>query len=92
MARKKEWERIIAAQKASGLSAAEWCRKNNLKDSQFCYWRKAVQRQDKRSFLPLVPGNSAIELVLSEDLKLRVPANFDEDALSRLVKVLRCSI
>lgn len=91
MPSRKEWERLIAAQKASGLSAAEWCRKNNLREHQFCYWRKAIQGSAAQSFVPLVPDSGALELVVSGDLKVRVPANFDALALKRLLGVLRCS-
>ena len=91
MPSRKEWERIIAAQKSSGVSAAEWCRKNNLKESQFSYWRRAVKGCTEQTFVPLVPGHAALKVVLSGDIKVRVPANFDAESFKRLLDVLLCS-
>ena len=88
MAKRKEWERIVAAQKSSGLTAAEYCRKHSLREGQFCYWRKAVQKQGKNDFVR-IGGSVPLEIAFSDGICLRVPVGFDEQLLKRVVEVLR---
>lgn len=34
-----QWKQWLADQQTSGLSIAAWCRKNNIADHRFYYWR-----------------------------------------------------
>jgi len=88
MRTKEEWARLIAAQKASNLSGAEWCRKNNVRENQFFYWRKALEGQSEKQFVR-IGGDRLLEICFLDGVRISVPADFDEASLKRLVGVLR---
>lgn len=88
MAKRKEWERIVAAQKGSGLTPAEYCRKHSLREGQFCYWRKVLQKQANNGFVQ-IGGSVPLEIAFSDGVFLRVAVGFDEQLLKRVVEVLR---
>jgi len=39
----REWQEIITACRNSGISASAWCRQNNVKESRYYYWLKALR-------------------------------------------------
>lgn len=41
-----EWKERYEAWKASGLSIAEWCRDQEIKDHQMYYWVQQFERDD----------------------------------------------
>ncbi len=45
---KKEelWRRVVRRQARSGLSVRAWCRKHNLQQSAFYWWRRELARRD----------------------------------------------
>ena len=43
--KRKFWEDHIQAWHESGLTQAEYCRQNNLKNHRWWYWRKHVDRR-----------------------------------------------
>ena len=119
MARKKvgraavaaRWSDRVARWRASGLSVAEFARRERVHPASLYYWRRRfpepAQRgrrgsRTSRAFLPveLVAEDSAeaapqgerasplCELVLGS-LVCRVPRELDEDALRRVVRLLR---
>ena len=88
MTERKKWERIVAEQKRSGLTVAEYCRKHSLREGQFCYWRKMLKKQGKNEFV-CISGSAALEIAFCDGVCLRVPVGFDEQLLKRVVEVLR---
>lgn len=49
------WGAHIKDWQQSGLSQADYCRRNNLRDHQLTYWKKRIlKREQKVSFIPLV--------------------------------------
>ena len=40
------WRERLRQQAASGLTVAEWCRRNKVSDSLFHYWKGAIARRD----------------------------------------------
>ena len=88
MASRKDWERIIAEQKASNLSATEWCRKNRIRENQFFYWRKALAEKAEKNFVR-IGGSSQLEIVINDGIRISIPSDFDEGVLKRVVEVLR---
>ena len=43
--RQLRWAKIVEEQKASGLTVRAFCRKRNLKESNFWYWRREILRR-----------------------------------------------
>lgn len=67
--KRKLWQAHVGAWSKSGLSQNEYCRKNELRGSQFCYWKKKLSQLQAPvpvSFVP-VPGHLS-ELLSSESV------------------------
>ena len=57
----KRWTKIIDEQEASGLTIAEFARRNNIKSGSLSWWRSTLGRTRKRT------TNAAfLELVIEE--------------------------
>lgn len=96
------WGELIAAWEASGLSAAEFCRRHRLSARTFAWWRWRLRsrssddRGTSPEFLPVRvvarAGEPASRIrdfdVLVGRVVLHVPGGFDEEALCRLLHVL----
>jgi hypothetical protein len=46
-AREKAWRKRFAQWKESGLSIRDFCRRNELKENTFHYWRSELKRRDQ---------------------------------------------
>ena len=100
------WRGQIEGQAASGLSAREWCRQEQLSEPSFYAWRRRLAHFDQgrsaalsstasNGFLPIrltASAASHVELQLTSGLVIRVPAH--ETAVLRaileLVESRRC--
>lgn len=98
------WRDAVARQAASGLAIRVFCEREGLSPSTFSFWRRKLAAQSGEecsaggspSLVPvsLVPGHQGVgteapyELVLGDDLRVRVPRDFDEESLHRLLAVL----
>lgn len=95
--REQFWRGQIEGQAASGLSARQWCQREQLSEPSFYAWRrKLAQRDQDRStpksratsngFLPIrltALAGSNVELQLKSGLVIRVPAH--ESAALRMI-------
>jgi len=52
------WKQIILAQQSSGLTAAEYCRQQNIKYNAFYYWQRKIREDFAVSALQ-IPQKSA---------------------------------
>ena len=92
------WSKRVARWKASGKTAAEFAGKHGLSEASLKWWSwklGAKRREAKVSPLTFVEmtsaiahGTAAIEVVLESGAVVRVAADFDESALSRVLDVL----
>lgn len=100
---REEWTGLIAAWKRSGITQAEFCQREGLSRRTLGWWRWRLEREaappppTKAEFVEVQvvepePRTEQIRDfdVLVAGLVVRVPAGFDEEALSRLVRVLEC--
>jgi hypothetical protein len=96
---REDAERVLAAWRASGLELSVWCRREGLGYERVRRWRGQLAshqpRVKKSVLLPVeVMGDSqtalagAFELELAQGRRLRVPSDFDETALARLIRVV----
>jgi transposase-like protein len=95
------WRALIREQERSGLAVAEFARRRGVSAATLYWWRSQLSRRDgsrrgRRPKLVAVEvvgskeidpsgGDRGFELELAGGRRLRVPARFDAEALSRLI-------
>lgn len=81
--RKKLWQHHLAAQTQSGLSPAEYCRRNHLAPGSFSRWKKRLGASTVAAPLALVPV-----AVLSDQISTPPEFGRPTDAKSGLTLVV----
>ena len=84
------WRKILEKQARSGLTVAEFCRREELSQASFYQWRKKLRAEEPNSgsFIPLaVLGSSTVSVDLPCGAVVRVPAG-DERALQQVLSLL----
>lgn len=93
MATEEEWRRRFAQQKRSGASISSWCKRQGINANKFFYWRKrlgeAGETEVPGKFIRLDRGEP-VEVIVGDNIRIRVPVSFDEALLKRLLGVLGC--
>ncbi len=92
----KKWRAHVEAWASSGLSVRAFALREGLNVGSLSAWRRRLQSagEEAPSFIPVVLGASAsrrpeaLELVVGEGPVLRIPAEFDEATLARVVRAL----
>jgi hypothetical protein len=96
-----KWREHVRAWRASGQSAAEYCRRAGLNPHTLSWWAWKLGRDDKSAppdravkpptFVELaaieLPSSSRFELEVAS-VVVRVPFDFQDDALRRLLDTL----
>jgi len=87
------WRRHIAECGRSGLSYAEYCRRRDLSESAFGYWRKklSAESEGKSEFIELKVRTGdplGIEITLRNQIRVVVHSDIDKASLLRLIEVL----
>ena len=94
------WEQHIRSWKESGLAQSEYCRRHNLKEHQFTYWkRKFPVAAGPISLVELELGTALqsrssaeqapLRLIVCDQYRIEVERGFDPVALQQLVLALR---
>ena len=96
-ASREVWSKRVAQWKASGLTAAEFARRHKVVAGSLKWWSwqlGAARRKSSVSMSPLTfvemtgaVQREGIELVIGA-IQVRVPADFDEEALGKVLDVL----
>jgi hypothetical protein len=95
--RTAHWRAVVEKHTESGLSAADFCREQDLKVSQFYRWHRKFrnngdQVRASNGFLELVPfkkqDGSGICIRLRDGLCIEVERGFDPLTLRRAVQAL----
>jgi transposase len=99
--KRRYWRKHIAAWRRSGLSQSAYCRENDLSFHQFRYWKKRVHDDKVDESVGLVeiemescqihsksPVASPMMLFIADRFSVRVEPDFNEDHLTRLIRVL----
>ncbi len=92
----RDWTKVLAAQAASGLSIAAFCRQEGINLSLFHRRRQdrltaAVPATGAGSFIelrppPPVPSGSGVSMVTAEGWRIEVAPDFDGATLDRLLE------
>jgi len=94
------WKQHIDNWQETGLTQAEYCRRNNLKHHQLVYWKKRfLKTETDVSFVPLKledlldiparPDAASLSLVLNNHFKIEISAGFDAQLLRQVIIALR---
>jgi hypothetical protein len=94
------WKQHIESWQETGLTQAEYCRRNNLRHHQLVYWKKRFLKTETGvSFVPLkledlldIPtqtDRAALCLVIDNHFKIEIRAGFDAQLLRQLIFALR---
>ena len=94
------WKQQIEQWQQSGLSQAEYCRRNNLKHHQLVYWkRRCLKTETEVPFVPVrlealldipAPADQAsLTVIIDNQFKVEIVAGFDPQLLRQVVTALR---
>jgi hypothetical protein len=94
------WKQHIDSWQETGLTQAEYCRRNNLKHHQLVYWKKRfLKTETDASFVPLKledlldipaqPDCAPLCLVINDQFKIEIRAGFDALVLRQVIVALR---
>ena len=98
-----EGRALVARWKESGLSQAEFAKREQVDDKRLSFWARRVQKVEgeatkspaKESFVRVQPRPTVrrqvgvIEVVVHDEVRVRVGGDFDEQVLRRVLAVLR---
>lgn len=90
---------LLAAIATSRVPLARWCEENDVNRWSLYHWRSKLDQQDRAGHRPALrlaevdlpaprPPAAPLSIVLPGGLRVEVPADFDEDALLRLLRVV----
>ena len=77
MGKREDWENLLKEHKASGQSAARFCREHGISDSAFGYWRKkaVARRASGTDKFVRVDGGELVAVELPGGKTIRVRRN-----------------
>ena len=91
----EQWQEIIAQQKASGESVSSYCRKQNLCDKSFYFWRRRLGKRmppKLKDFIEMtVPAKSnkeSIRIKTPGGYCLEVPEGTNSGFVKNIIEVL----
>ena len=90
------WEDHVQAWQHSGLTQAEYCRQNNLKNHRWWYWRKRISHPPDTdvTFVPLrfssnKTSRTGISVVTPNGYRIKCDNGFDFSKLRQLILAVR---
>ena len=99
------WEQKINERNKSGMTIAEWCRKNGISKHKYHYWNQIINKKEKNvketTFAEITPillesdnllsnSDKSDEFqILYKNIQVTVPSNFNQNSLAGLMKVLQ---
>lgn len=99
--RRKFWQYHLNAWTLTGLSQAEYCRRNNLKANRFTYWKRKFHRENLPVELVQIqtgPVNSIpfsdnnrtpLRLLMGDRFTLEIPDGFSPATLEQVISTLQ---
>lgn len=97
---RQRWRKRVNTWKQSGQSQKAFCQHHHLGLTSFQRWCRLFKTQEKSNpptALSLLPVSvkrtspSHLSVVVNEDLRIEIPADFDPNALRQIIQVLRGS-
>lgn len=79
--KRKQWETHIEEWQRSGLSQAEYCKRNQLRDNQLTYWKKRILNPEKKMrFIPLIIRDTGSNQSFAHRICVTTPNGFKIDS------------
>jgi transposase len=72
--REQLWRETMTAWQASGLSVRQYCRRHDLAEPSFYYWRRELQQRDARPTARSSPAFVPVAVVSAMTLEVRCPS------------------
>ncbi|MEN8129952.1 MAG: hypothetical protein ABFS45_07110 [Pseudomonadota bacterium] len=97
---RQRWRERVDAWQRSGQSQKVFCQNHQLGLASFQRWRRLFKSQEKSTDptpVALLPVSvkqtspSKLSVVVNDDLRIEIPADFDPNVLRQLIQVLRGS-
>jgi len=88
----KCWQHHIEKWKASGLSQAEYCRKNDLRSRAFGYWKRKLEKQNLPELVevPVSLGTAGVlKLNIGHQFQIEIPDGFSSATLGKILLTLK---
>lgn len=89
------WQEQIKSWEESGLSQAEYCRRNNIDDRLFSKWKNRLLKTNENNLVEIpVEVKDAflksddIELIIKGQYKIKVRSNFNPETLKKLIQTI----
>lgn len=93
---RREWAEIIEGWQDSGLSGAEFCRRNAISLQRFYSWRRRFRKRGQGADGTFVPlqfsdgcSSCGVTVVLGSTVRLELAVGFNAGELVRAVNALR---
>lgn len=97
------YQKHLTIWKGSGLSQAEYCRRNGLIRHRFGYWKKKFFKEDGQVEFAVLPVSlsehsvpfiqdsvsSPLRLMVDSRFSLEIPDQFSQDTLTKVLQVLQ---
>lgn len=93
MSKREEWKKRLEQQRASGLSVLAWCKKHGIPEHQYKYWQRVLAKpaaKAKAGYFVQVGERQPVELQVGDQIRVKIPVDFDGTTLKRLLEVLGC--
>ncbi len=87
---RRRWQAVMAEQSRSGLSVAEFCRRNDVAQASFYQWRKKLAEAGaaQEAFVPVsITNTSGVRVELPGGAVVCLPAG-DERSLAQVISLL----
>jgi transposase len=96
-ASRQEWAKRVARWQRSGLTAKAFAAQAGLSAQSLSFWKWKLSREGRERSLPTfvelsapaLSSSSMLEVVVHADVTVRVPVGFDEETLTRVLRVAR---
>ncbi len=92
--KEQSWRKNIINWRKSGLSQAEYCRRNKLSAKSFTYWLGRIRKNPEPvCFVPVSikteTSGGPLSLIFGDDYRLEIRDGFNPVTLENTVRVLR---
>lgn len=98
--KRRHWQQHLTSWQGSGLTQAEYCRRNKLSPKCFTYWHRKFKQLSRQPQLVPVPvitesavkasgkNQAALKVELNSRFTIEVHDGFSRETLARLLSVL----
>jgi hypothetical protein len=97
------YQKHLTNWKGTGLSQAEYCRRNGLIRHRFAYWKKKLFKEDGQVEFAVLPVSFSehsvpfiqdrvsppLRLMVDSRFSLEIPDQFSQDTLTKVLQVLQ---